>query len=124
MRNLGFMLFFVFYTASEYLYRKTSKLLVLFISFFIIGQYYFSLVYHKYLGDEVLLDKLNWFNLYEKESMPDWDYGDSIYFRHSPYAYDWQLLLIMCALNFINVIFVNEKFSIELTKICYETLRD
>ena len=37
LRNLGFMLFFVAYTASEYLYRKTSKLLVLFIAFFIGG---------------------------------------------------------------------------------------
>ena len=108
LRNLGFMLFFVVYTASEYLYRKTSKILVVFIAFFICGQYYFSLVYHNFIEDDTLMAKLKWLNLYEKTTMPNWEKGDSIYFRHTPYAYDWVVLLIMCALNFINFIFVNE----------------
>jgi len=36
LRNLGFMIFFCFYTAYEELYRKTSVLLIVFIGFFII----------------------------------------------------------------------------------------
>lgn len=36
-KNLGYMLFFVVYTAYEQVYRKTSIILIFFISFFIIG---------------------------------------------------------------------------------------
>ncbi len=36
-RNLGFMMFFIVYTTNEWLYRKTSSILSIFISFFIIG---------------------------------------------------------------------------------------
>ena len=36
-RNLGFMVFFVVYTTSESLYRKTSKTLIFFITIFIFG---------------------------------------------------------------------------------------
>jgi hypothetical protein len=118
------MLFFVAYTASEYLYRKTSKLLVLFICFFILGQYYFSLVYRKFENDSDLMKTLRWLDLYQESARPSWDENTPIYFRHTPYAYDWILLLIMCALNFINVIFVNEKFSEQLQTVCYENLRD
>jgi hypothetical protein len=39
------MVFFVIYTAYEEAYRKSSKLLILYISSFIFGQYFFSLVY-------------------------------------------------------------------------------
>lgn len=35
LRNLGFMVFFVGYTASEKLYRSTCKCLVAFLGFFI-----------------------------------------------------------------------------------------
>jgi hypothetical protein len=45
MKNLGFMIFFVVYTAYVDIYRKTSALLILFISFFIASQYYYSLVW-------------------------------------------------------------------------------
>jgi hypothetical protein len=37
LENIGFMVFFVVYAASETIYRKTSFLLVIFISFFILG---------------------------------------------------------------------------------------
>jgi hypothetical protein len=40
--QLGFMFFFVAYSASEFLYQKTSILLPIFISFFISAQYYWS----------------------------------------------------------------------------------
>ena len=71
MRNIGFMIFFVIYTNSEYLYRTTSKLLSLFIAFFILGQYYFSLNYMKY-EDKHQLTRLRWLNLYQDDKMPTW----------------------------------------------------
>ena len=43
LQNLGYMIFFVVYTAYENIYRKTSKLLCLFTAFFIIMQYWGSL---------------------------------------------------------------------------------
>ena len=49
LRNLGFMIFFAVYTASESLYRHTNKLLIVFNAFFIFGQYYFSLTYFRYV---------------------------------------------------------------------------
>jgi hypothetical protein len=53
LRNLGFMIFFVVYTASEALYRKTQKVLVIFLSGFILGQYYYSLVYLRYTENPI-----------------------------------------------------------------------
>ena len=47
-KSLGFMLFFVVYTAYHQTYRSTSFLLIMFVSFFIIAQYQFSLVYQRY----------------------------------------------------------------------------
>jgi hypothetical protein len=44
-KNLGFMVFFIIYSASEFIYRKTSKLLVIFVVFFIGGQYCISITY-------------------------------------------------------------------------------
>ena len=67
LRNLGFMFFFVVYTSSEYLYRRTSKCLVMFIAFFVGGQYYFSLVYRKYKDDPIIWGKLEWLNLFEED---------------------------------------------------------
>jgi hypothetical protein len=37
LKNMGFMLFFCFYTAYESLYRKTCGLLITFIAIFIVG---------------------------------------------------------------------------------------
>lgn len=125
LRNLGFMLFFVCYTASEYLYRKTSKLLVIFVVFFVGGQYYFSLVYRKYLDDPQTWKTLEWLNLFEEEKKPTWMPSDTIYFRHIPYAFDWVVLLIMCGLNFINqVVFKERETSNQLSQKCYENIRD
>jgi len=48
LQNLGYMSFFIVYTAYEWIYRKTAKLLILFISYFILGQYIFSFAYTKF----------------------------------------------------------------------------
>ena len=46
--QLGFMFFFVVYGSSQWLYYRTSIMLPMFISYFILSQYYWSLVYYKY----------------------------------------------------------------------------
>jgi len=49
LNNLGYMVFFVVYTAYEGFYRQTSQILMLFTSFFIVGQYIYSLIYQIYM---------------------------------------------------------------------------
>jgi hypothetical protein len=95
LRNIGYMAFFVIYTTSEYLYRTTSKALTVFIAFFILGQYYFSLTYMLYEEDPHLMKQLRWLNLYVESSRPHWQRSDSIYFRHTPYGYDWVVLILL-----------------------------
>jgi len=51
-RALGFMVLFAFWTISEKLYRKTVKILIFFMSFFIVNQYYYSLTYKRFIDDE------------------------------------------------------------------------
>ena len=51
--------------------------------------------------------------------------GDSLYLRHTPYPFDWLVLLIMCTLDFVNqVIFKDVKKAALLTQKCYENIRD
>ena len=64
-RNLGFMIFFIVYSASEEAYRKTGNLLVIFLSYFIVAQYAFSLVYLDFKGDSAY-DELKWYGFYER----------------------------------------------------------
>ena len=51
LRNLGFMIFFIVYSASEEAYRNTGNLLIIFLAYFIVGQYAFSLIYLEFEGD-------------------------------------------------------------------------
>ena len=46
--QIGFMIFFVVYGASDYLLRKTSILLPMFVSFFILIRYHWTLVWMYY----------------------------------------------------------------------------
>ena len=66
LRNLGYMVFFVIYTAYENIYRKTSKLLIVFMSFFILMRYYSSLHSEFFLvlyNDEMYQQVMKFFNL-------------------------------------------------------------
>lgn len=66
LRNLGYMVFFVVYTAYENIYRKTSKLLILFMSFFIMVRYYTSLHSKFFItlyNDEMYQEVMKFFNL-------------------------------------------------------------
>lgn len=68
VKNLGFMLCFCFYTAYESFYRKTCKVLIMFIATFIVGQYYFSLFY-----DVTVFNKgSTWTNKYETMKSLAW----------------------------------------------------
>ena len=71
-----------------------------------------------------MLKKWLWLNLYLEDSFTDWKFTDEIYFRHTPYPYDWLVLLMMCLINFINTIFYDEKFADQLSEICFKNLRD
>lgn len=47
--NLGYMIFFVVYTAYESIYRKTGGILIFFTASFVVLQYFFSLHYQVYM---------------------------------------------------------------------------
>ena len=120
-RNLGFMIFFAVYTANESLYRSTSGLLTIYISFFIFGQYYYSLTYYRYEKNERLMERLEWLNMFEKEKFTPWTNDTSIYFRHTPYAVDMAVLLVMASLNIISTMYVGEFYE-DMAHKCEESI--
>ena len=122
--NLGFMSFFVGYTTYEHLYRKTSNLLVVFIAANILGQYYFSLYYHQFLGDKKLLRRFSWLGFYKDGHFPTWDSDkDSIYFRFTPWPFEWLVLCKMTWLKTNNYMFKDKEEVKELEKDCSQMLR-
>lgn len=110
-RALGFMLLFSFWSMSEMLYRKTVKLLIFFLSFFIVGQYYFSLNHHSYINNEEVMSRLRFFNMYENAKFNRWTESDSVYFRFTPYRYDWICMILTSALISVNRIYLRESTS-------------
>lgn len=104
VQNLGFMIFFVVFTAYEKLYRRTSVLLVLFISIFIVGQYYFSLHYQIFAQDKQMRMQFKFYSLFLNNSKDPFNIKgkESIYFRLKPQIFDWTILLMMSLLNNIN----------------------
>ncbi len=102
------MIFFTVYTANEYLYRNTAVLLVIFIAGIICAQYYFSLVYHQFKNDEAKMTTFEWLGFFQQAKKPRWQEGDPIYFRHTPYRFDWYILLSMEVLTIINKLYVKK----------------
>jgi hypothetical protein len=47
-----------------------------------------------------------------------------VYFRHTPYAFDWLVLLVMCGLGFVNILFSNTKEVEALELQAFENLRN
>jgi len=121
-RNLGFMLFFVVYTASMAFYRKTSKALVLFVAFFIVGEYFYSLEYHRF--DRPMQKRFEWLSFWNKDSPPNWKPGSSIFFRHTPNVFDWAVLLLMNLLQLINYFFRDAEEVADMEEICFEGIRE
>jgi hypothetical protein len=66
LNNLGYLAFFVIYTAYEYIYRKTCSILILFSSVFILGQYITSLHYQVYMNpnNQAKINELYWWNMF------------------------------------------------------------
>ena len=102
------MIFFTVYKANEYLYINTAVLLVIFIGGIICAQYYFSLVYHQFQRDEPMMIKFEWLGFCQEAKKPRWKEGDPIYFRHTPYRFDWYVLLSMEVLTIINKLYVKK----------------
>jgi len=121
-RNLGFMFFFVIYTASMDFYRKTSKALVLFVAFFIVGEYFYSLEYHRF--DAAMRNRFEWLSFWNKDSPPTWKTGSSIFFRHTPNMFDWAVLLLMNLLNLINYFFRDAEEVAAMEEICFDGIRE
>lgn len=87
------MFFFVFYSASDFFFRKTSILLPIFISVFILGQYIYSLNYesmdaHKWDGD---------FYFFKHGWEPPAD--GSNYWARKPNINLWIMLVMMATLH-------------------------
>ena len=114
-RGLGFLTFFIVYTASEWLYRQTSRLLSIFISFFILGQYYTCLIAPGLNLEDprnsALEKNLAWFGLYTHLAT-----AGSYYFRHNIQARDWIILLMLSCLQQINVFFEDGQRGGKLSK--------
>ena len=83
-RNLSMMTFFILYTTSEQLYRKTGSILILFNGFFIISQYYWSLTYRNYQGNAALMHRAEWFGFFSSTRAYEWELNSEIYFRIQP----------------------------------------
>lgn len=73
VNNLGFLFFFVLYSAYQKVYRHTGFLLVIFISIFILGQYFMSLYYQIYMHDEIRIRNLYWWNIFPNHYKIDSD---------------------------------------------------
>ncbi len=92
--QLGFMFFFVAYSASEFLYQKTSILLPIFISFFISAQYYWSVQYTKHI--DTYHNERDFLNMIDGWEPTD---GQSFYWARLPSLKLWVLLIVMNALH-------------------------
>ena len=74
------------------------------------------------------MKKLEWLGLYSEEERPTWKEGESIYFRHTPYPFDWIVLILMSLLNMVNAIFIDSDDDTmspsQMTNKCREDIRD
>ncbi len=118
------MILFTVFISSEYLYRKTSIFLNLIASFFILGQYYFSLNYKSYIGDKLLMEKLEWLNMYDKDKLNQLNDSDDVYFRFKPYPLDFLVLILASILNMINILFKDTITAEKNSQTCYEIIRN
>lgn len=125
MRALTFMMFFTFYSAFERLYRKTKWILSFYLCYLIFCEYYYSLVLPKMIRKNTIspldLHLLKWYNKISQAEYiqitnedDKWQKGGSIYFRHGADAFNWDVLLLMCALDIINKIFLDTKLAKEI----------
>jgi len=118
--NLGFIFFFAAYITFDRFYRKTSKSLTIFMSWFILTQYYYSLNYHRFENNDKLANKCKWYGLWSKSNKPNWKIGSSVYFKYAPDARVWIFLIVFKLMNMINVLFSDRKEVSKLETKCYQ----
>jgi hypothetical protein len=120
--NLGYVVFFVVYTAYEGVYRSTAGILMFFTSCFIVGQYFTSLFYQVYMYErnEQDINALYWWNFFPNRNKvfgkPLEDPfrikpGQDIYFRCTPQLEDWINIFLMRMLKEVNIMYTKEKES-------------
>ena len=129
MKNLGFMVFFVVYTAYEEVYRKTSRLLTLFISMFIVTQYAFSFFYKMVLNSKDAHGRYTWakFVPYKEEygGKDPFHFGENenMYGRLAPQKFDWMILIMMSLLYDINTMYLQKDKIAALQELTRNILR-
>jgi len=70
------------------------------------------------------MERFAWLSFYQPEHQPTWEFGSSIYFRHTPYKFAVFVLILMSVLNSINQLYLDTHRVQELTLKCYEGLRN
>jgi len=135
-KNLGFMLFFCFYTAYEDLYRKTSVFLIIFISIFVVGQYYFSLFYEMsiynneegFQGRYDTMNTLSWFDMvpHSNDLANPYKINDTTnsYFRLAPQFLDWGILITLGLIVELNTLFRDKKKSEKMVQEAKDGMSD
>ena len=121
--NLGFIFFFAVYITFDWLYRKTAIILLVFMSWFIISQYYYSLHYKVISTDSKINLKCEWWGMWLTNNKPEWKDNSSIYFRYAPDVEIWVLLIIFKLLNVINVLLRDRGEVVKLETKCYQSFR-
>ena len=118
------MFFFALYLTFDSLYRQTSVILIIFIATFIVTSYYYSLYFKLFEKDQIINKKCEWFGMWTQHNKPDWKRDSSVYFRYSPYIYQWILLIVMKLLNTINTLFKDKEQVKKLETLSYEKTRE
>jgi hypothetical protein len=75
----------------------------------------------------VMKNYFKWMSFYEEEHKPEWTIIDpkyTVYFRHTPYPFDWFVLLVMCGLSFVNILFSKPDEVASLEALAWENLRN
>ena len=121
------MFFFALYMTFDSLYRITSVALIIFVSFFIISSYYYSLNVLIIDRDKAINESCKWFGMWtdkDEKVLKAQSNASNLYFRYSPYIYQWILLIVMKLLNTINTLFKDKDLVQQLEISCYETIRE
>jgi len=129
LKNLGYMLFFVVYTAYEEVYRKTGVLLILFNASFIMGQYLFTFVYPLVIDDQMMMQsRYKWLNLYPNSNPStnpfNFSDGESMYFRFIPEMADWIVLVSLSLLQQVNTMYRQKEEIVKLEEFMKNSLKD
>jgi len=131
VQNLGYMLFFVVYTAYEEAYRRTSILLIIFNASFIIMQYLFSFMYPLVADDQETMEgRYKWLNLYPPTNPSSDPFlfkekgNEDMYFKISPQAIDWTVVVLLNLLSIVNDMFKQKKEIIKLTELTSLAMKD